>query len=276
MNLSLPSARAAPFKFQVCLRRGLRRSSFKLFCLLFVLFCLNTCRSHKKITTVDVGDGTFYTSCYPIESLYVPSCKLDISYGNPSVSLNSSIYIQSDSICYFRGKWLLVEMRGIIYRDSFLVVNYWDRICYKGTNDYLQRITGYPVNPESLLMLFTADQCEETWRNKFNFIISAGNSDKILMQGTNRSLLEMNINTGDRTIDNITLYNNQQRQPLFSATYSDYHHYPQFVLPTAFDISAHDGNTPIRIKANFQQILFDQPQTVDISIPSRYQVVVLE
>jgi len=253
-----------------------------IYCLLSIVYCLfaiSSCRSHKKITApvAETVEGTaFFASCYPIESLYVPSCRLEVSYGNQSLSLTGSIYIRPDSVCFFRGRILIDVMRGVIYRDSFLVVNYLEGICYKGKNDYLQKVTGYPVNPESLMMLFTADRCEETYRNKFNFIATAGSSDKILMQGQNRSLLEMNINTGNRTIENIFLYNSQQRQPLFSATYSAYEQYPQFVLPTFIDISAHDGNTPIRIKASIQQILFNQPQRVNVSVSSRYKVVVLE
>ena len=185
--------------------------------LLFLIIGVNACRSHKKITTVDTAEGTFYTSCYPIENLFVSSCKLEITHGNQTYSLNGSIYIRPDSICYFRGSMVFEAMRGIIYRDSFVVVNYLQRTCYKGKNDYLQKVTGYPVNPESLLMLFTADRCEEAYRNKFDFIPAIGSADKILMQGKNRSLFEININANDRTIDNITLYNSQQRQALFSA-----------------------------------------------------------
>ena len=250
---------------------------FDYLILLFLMIGMSACRSHKKVTVVERDlEAVVYTSCYPIESLFVPSCKLEISFGNQSVSLNSSIYISPDSIFYFNGRLLIGGFRGIIYRDSFVMVNYLDRICYKGKNDYLQKVTGYPINPESLMMLFTADRCEEAYRNKFNFITAASSNDRILMQGTDRSLLEMNINTNDRTIGNMVMYNSGQRQASFSAAYSGYRQYPQFVMPTVFDISAHDDNTPIRIKANFQQILFDQPQEVDISVPSRYQVVILE
>ena len=214
---------------------------FNLIVLFFLIAGMNACRSHKKTTASDVdldlpspSETAFYTSCYPIESLYVPSCKLEISTGGNSFSLNGSIYIRSDSVCYFRGRWMLIEaMRGAIYRDSFVVVSYLERKCYKGKNDYLQKITGYPVNPETMMLLFTADRCEEAYRNI-----------------------------------------NRQQQPLFSVAYSDYKPYPQFVLPTVFDISAHDGTNPIRIKANFQQILLNQPQVVNI--PSNYEVVVLE
>jgi len=128
---------------------------------------------------------------------------------------------------------MIEAVRGAIYRDSFLVVNYIERVCYKGRNEYLQRIAGYPVNPESLMMLFTDDKCEGAFRYS------------------------------------------PQRQDIFSVAYSDYVQYPNFALPTAVDISAHDGQTPIRIKANFQQILFNQPQQVNISVPSRYKVLVL-
>ncbi|MDR1171444.1 MAG: DUF4292 domain-containing protein [Bacteroidales bacterium] len=253
-------------------RRGLT-----LILLLIAIISADSCRSHRKATTpAPVEDRGVYTSCYPIESISVPSCNLEISDGGKSYSLSGNIYIRPDSICYFRGRLVVEVMRGVIYRDSFVVVNYLDRVCYKGKNEYLQKVTGYPVNPESLMMLFTADRCEETYRNKFNFIVAAGKSDKIMMQGKSHSLLEMNINTDDHTIEDIALYNGQQRKALFSATYGGYNQYSQFILPTIFDISAHNGKRPIRIKANFQQILFNQPQQVNMSIPSKYKVVVLQ
>ena len=248
---------------------------------LFLILGMNACRSHKKTVASDIdpsrSETEFYTSCYPIESLYVPSCKFEISLNGASFPLNGSIYIRSDSICYFRGKLLFEAMRGTIYRDSFVVVNYLDRVCYKGKNDYLQKVTGYPVNPQTLMMLFTADRCEETYRNKFSFtILPAAKKDQLLMQGENRTLLEMNLNANDRTIENIALYNSRQRQALFSATYSDYKPYQQFVLPTVFDITAHDGAKPMRIKAGFQQILFNQRQVVNMVVPEGYRVEVLE
>jgi len=247
---------------------------FCLVALLFLMIGMSSCRSHKKIPAPVSVETAFYTSCYPIKRLYVPSCKLEISDGGNSFSLNGSIYIHADSICYFRGRWLMMEaMRGVVYRDSFVVVSYLERICYKGKNDYLQKITGYPVNPETLMMIFTADRCEEAYRNKFNFTAVTGKNNQLLMQGENRSLLEMSINNDDHTIENIALYNSRQR---FNAAYSGYEKYPQFVLPTIFDISANDGAKNIRIKANFQQILFNQPQEVNMRAPSGYQMVILE
>jgi len=257
--------------------KALNMKSFHL-CLiglLFLMIGMNACRSHKKTSApASPVEAAFYTSCYPIESLYVPSCKLEISDGGNSFSLNGSIYIRADSVCFFRGRWLMMEaMRGVIYRDSFVVVSYLERTCYKGKNDYLQKITGYPVNPESLMMLFTADRCEEAYRNKFNFTSVAGKNNQLLMQGENRSLLEMNINPNDGAIENIVVYNNRQR---FSAAYSDYEQYSQFVLPTVFNISANDGEKNIRIKASFQQILFNQSQNVNVNVPSGYKLVLME
>ncbi len=245
-------------------------------CILIVIG-VNACRSHKTAVTTTTPESTaFRSSCYPIESITVPKCKLEIFDGKKSLSLNGSIYIRPDSICYFSGKWLFFEMRGVIYRDSFAVVNYMDRVCYKGKNDYLQKITGYPVTPQSLLMLFTADRCEKVYKEEFDFMSVTGKSDKIMMQGKNRSLLEMSINTDDQTVENIVLYNSRQRQAIFSATYSRYNQYEQFTLPTVFDISAHDGKNPIRIKADFQQILFNQPQQINFNIPSKYKIVTLQ
>ena len=245
--------------------------------LLLAIVGINACKSSKKTAIPEPLEGlAFYSSCYPIESLYVPTCKLEISDGDRFFPLNGSIYIQPDSICYFRGKLIVEAVRGVIYRDSFFIVNYIERTCYKGKNDYLQKITGYPVNPESLMMLFTADRCEDAYRNKLNFIIAAGSKDKIMMQGKNRSLLEMSINADNQTIEDVALYHNQQRQALFGAAYGGYTQYQQFLLPTAFDISAHDETKPIRIKANFQQILLNQPQQINFTVPSKYKTVILQ
>ena len=255
-----------------------RRFPFWLIALLLVIFGMSACRSHKKVqvsSRIETEDAAFYSSCYPIESLWIPSCKLEITVGRQPYSLNGSIYIRSDSICYFSGKWLLFEIRGAIYRDSYVIVNYLERVCYQGKNDDLQKVTGYPVNPESLMMLFTADRCEDAWRNKLNYTITATRNDQILMQGENRSWLEMSLNTKDRTVQEIVMYNSQQRQPVFSAAYSSYDSYPQFVQPTVFDISAHVGEDPIRIKANFREVLFNQPQQVNIRVPSQYKVITL-
>jgi len=244
--------------------------------LLLVILGMNACRSHKKTTALTDSEPeatAFHTSCYPIESLWVPSCKLEISFGKQSFSLNGSVYIRPDSVCYFRGRMIVDVIRGAIYRDSFIVINYLERVCYQGKNDYLQRFTGYPVNPESLMMLFTADQCQDVWRNRLNFFIMAGRKNQILMQGENRSLLEMHVDAQNQTIQKITMYGNQQQQPTFSAVYSEYNPFSQFVLPTVFDISAHLVENPIRIKASFREILFNQPQQVFISVPSKYEVL---
>jgi len=282
MNYELRTPEGSTKSITNCnLRLLILNSQFSIlnYSLLFLaVIAITSCRSHKKtVVSTPIEETSFYTSCYPIESLFVPSCKLDVSFGNQSLSLNGSIYIRRDSVCYIRGRLMIVEaVRGAIYHDSFIVVNYLQRICYKGKNEYLQKVTGYPVTPESLLMLFTADRCEKAYRDKFSFIIATGSSNKrILMQGKDRSLLEMTLG-GNNHIENIALYNSRQRQPVFSATYSDYNQRQPYVLPTGFDISAHDGEKSIHIKANFREILLNQPQEVNISVPSGYEVVILQ
>ena len=244
-----------------------------LFCILLVITCAFTCRSSKKTVTIEPKT---LTSCYPLESIYSPACKFDVVYAGNSYSFNGSIYIQSDSICYFRCRLLIEVLHGAIYRDSFVVVNYLERTCYEGKNDYLRQITGFPVSPKSLLMLLTADHCEETYRNSFNFEKTISDNDRILLQGDNRSLLEVNVNNENNTVENISLYNSRQRQALLSASYSGYNNYEQFNLPGSFDITVNDKNTSIKIKAAFQQLLLNQQQDVHLNVPSRYKVIVLE
>ena len=122
-------------------------------------------------------------------------------------------------------------MRGAIYRDSFVVINFLERTCYTGKNDYLEKITGYPVNPQSIMRLLTADKCENTYRR---------------------------IN------------------PSFKVDYSGFNKYPRWELPSIVNISASDGENNIRIRANFQQILFDTSEKISINVPSSYKVVELK
>jgi len=249
-----------------------------IFIFLAIAAGINGCRPQRKATATDAAAVTFYNQCFPIESFFAPSCRLELSMGGQTFSLNGSIYIRPDSVFYFRGRMMLFDVvRGAIYKDSFVVVNYIERVYYTGKNEFLQKTTGFPVNPESLMMLFTADRCEETYRNKLNFVITAGSrADRILMYDPNRNALEITINSDVQTIENITLSNNRQRQPLFSAIYSNYDQFEKFKLPASLNITAHDGVNPIRIIANFQQIQLNQPQQINISIPSNYQMIVLE
>ena len=74
-------------------------------------------------------------------------------------SLSGSIFVIPDSIFFFRGRLLIDVMRGAIYNNSFVIVNYLERTVYKGKNDFLQNIAGFPVNPKTLLLLLTNDEC---------------------------------------------------------------------------------------------------------------------
>ncbi len=244
--------------------------------LLLLVASLGACRSRKPAVTETTRSSTaFYTSCYPIESITVPKCKLDITLGNKSYSLNSSIYIRPDSVCYFRGTILMEVVRGVIYKDSFVVLDRYHRICYKGSNEYLSRMIGYPVNPEILYMLFTGDRCEDIYREKFGFKVTAENNNKIVLRGQNRNFLEIEINSDNQTTGSITAYNRQQNQAGFKTSYSQYQQYQHFLLPTVFDILAKQDKSTVKINAVFQGIVFDQPQAINFSIPDGYKMITL-
>ncbi len=238
---------------------------------IFLLLCLSAgfiaCRTHKPVTT---ETGMLYSSCYPIESITIPHCKLSIKDGNKSYQLNGSIYIRPDSVFYFRGTVMGVEMvRGVIYHDSFAIINRWDRICFKGNNQYLSNLTGYPINPEILFLLFTADRCEEAYKEKLGFRVTSGQTSQVMVLGSNRSTLEMKFNPENSTTESITSY---KQQTGFKATYGQYQQFQQFLLPTVLDISASGGGSNIQINTTYQEILFDQPQSINFSIPSGYQI----
>ncbi len=243
--------------------------------MLLVVVGLCACRTHKPVAVTEtVPESTFYTSCYPVESISIPKCKLNITEGSKSNQLSGSIYIHRDSVCYFRGVLLVEVLRGVIYRDSFAVINRIDRICFKGKNDYLSKFAGYPVNPESLFMLFTADRCEAIYTEKLGFRITAENDRKIVME-SNLNLLEMNI-SDNHTMEHIALYGPGQKQAKFSTTYKQYNQCQQFMMPTVLDIFAHDGKNSIKINAGFQEVSFNQSQKINFSVPAGYKVVTLQ
>jgi len=134
--------------------------------ILLITSIVSSCRT-KNQAVVDAPTHSDLTeSCYTIESFSVPSCRLEISGSNiQSISLNGSIFVIPDSVFYFRGRLLIDVVRGAIYRDSFVVVNFLERTVYKGKNSFLQNMVGFPVNPKSLLILMTDDNCGVKYLN---------------------------------------------------------------------------------------------------------------
>ena len=258
------------------LRKHYSGNIFRITAILIVIVGVGSCRTRKPVVA---GDKTaVLSSCYDIAGITVPKCDLTIADGNKSYQLTGSIYIRPDSVCYFRGVYLnMVEvMRGVIYRDSFAVINRQERICFKGKNEYLSRFTGFPVTPETLLMLFTADRCEDIYKNKLGFRITETDNNKVVMQARNGNTLEMKIDDDNRTVQSIALHSRYRNQTVFGAEYGKYRQHGQLMLPKSFEITATDGKTPVKININFRQILFDQSQKINFSIPSGYKVIVLE
>ena len=137
---------------------------------LIVIFSVSSCKS-KRVVVVEEKqeekqeETDMFASCYQIDNFSVTSCRLEVSGSNiQSVSLSGSIFIIPDSIFFFRGRLLIDVVRGIIYRDSFVVVNYLERTVFKGKNEFLENMVGFQVNPKSLLMLLTDDDC---WNKYF-------------------------------------------------------------------------------------------------------------
>ncbi len=249
-------------------------TAFRTALLLLTVVMLGACRSHKK--AVSGEPAAVVSSCYSIGSITVPKCDLNITDGGKSYRLTGSIYIKPDSVCYFRGVYgnLMEVTRGVIYRDSFAVINRPERICFKGKNDYLSRFVGYPVTPETLLMLFTADRCEDFYRTGLGFRVIEKDNDKVVMQTRTGNSLEMKINTDNR-VESVALHSLYRKQTIFDAAYGKYRQYGGLMLPGVFDIAATDGRTSVKISIDFRDILFDQPQTINFGIPPGYKVVML-
>ena len=141
--------------------------------LLFILIICSGitggCRSKKALVAEEERQQEqqeLPVTCYPIEIFSVPSCRLEISgSGIQSVSLSGNIFVIPDSVFFFRGRLLIDVLRGAIYNNSFVVINYLERTVYRGSNDFLQNIVGFPVNPKTLLMLLTDDECGSRFIN---------------------------------------------------------------------------------------------------------------
>jgi hypothetical protein len=195
---------------------------------IFVLIATMTvgCRKSKSVTATDITERAEIGSRkLEIGNYHAPSCRLEISIGGQSFSLGGSIYIQPDSVFYFRGRMLIDVVRGAIYQDRFVVVNYLERVYYTGSNTFLQSIAGFPVNPQSLMEIFTDDSPE------------------------------------------------LNRLTMFNVVYDNYNQSERFDLPTFISISAQHDTTPIRIRANLGQIVLNQPQQINLNIPSNYREI---
>ncbi len=246
------------------------RSSFgRIFCLLIVVAVLsNACRTQKKPTTEEKKDSEFYETCYPAESISFNGCKLNITVGGNSLQLNGSIYARRDSAVFFRGTMLVEVVRGVVYRDSFAVINRLERICYKGSNEYLSRMAGYPVNPESLTMLLTADRCDEAYRRMGFKTVSR--NDKMMLYTDNIGL-EISVNPETQTTQNIISTGNRN-QTSFRADYSRYVPVSRCNLPGLINVSAFDGKTAFRFSADFPEIIFNEHRSIRFDVPKGYKI----
>lgn len=235
--------------------------------------CLHACRSHKTVTSTAETD--FYASCYPIESITVSKCKLNITENNKSYRLNADLYIDPDSVCYFRGTLMVEIIRGVIYRDSFAIINRPERICYKGKTEFLSNFAGVTVTPESLFLLFTADKCEKVYRENFSYKLT-DKGNMIFLREKSGSSLQMFLNETDQTIEKIAAHNPRLKDTKFNITYGQYQRYGQFILPSFFDIFAGTDRNFLRFEIDFQDIWLNRPHNINFAVPSGYKTIILQ
>jgi hypothetical protein len=234
----------------------------------FVTFVtLSGCRSGKNtVRTDDIVSENAVGSCYSLSNVTVNKCKWNISHAGKSYQLNGSIYINPDSICYFRGAMLIEVFRGVIERDSFAVLNRLERVCYKGSNSYLSRMCGYPVTPKSLCLLFTAERCEKAYR-EMGFGVTASSRKILLANHPNN--LELYLDDNQR-IERIAVTGQAAGSEI---SYRNYQQWSDLFLPSAMDISFRMKNNDIKINVVLQDFLLNTPQSVHFSIPSDYKIV---
>jgi hypothetical protein len=237
----------------------------------FVVFAMvSGCRSGKNtVKTEDTVSENAVSSCYSLSSVTVSKCKWNISQEGKSFQLDGSLYIDPDSICYFRGTKLVDVFRGIIKRDSFAMVSYLERVCYTGSNNYLSRMCGYPVNPKSLYLLFTADRCEKAYR-EMGFGVTASNRKMLLSNHPNS--LELYLDENNQHIEKISVIGQAAGAGI---SYRNYRQWSDWVLPSTIDISFRMKNSDVKINAVLQDFLLNTPQSVNLKIPSGYKTVML-
>ncbi|GHT24996.1 hypothetical protein FACS189430_10930 [Bacteroidia bacterium] len=224
-----------------------------------------------KTDDISGEDGGYAAaSCYSPGSIAVRKCKWNILHEGKSFQLDGSLYMRPDSIVFFRGAKLVEVFRGVIKRDSFAVISPLERVCYKGSNDYLSRMCGYPVNPKSLYLLFTANRCEQAYRD-MGFGVTAANRRILLSNHPNS--LELYLDEHNRHIEKITVIGAAAGS---GVSYSDYRQWSDWLLPSAIDISFRMKNSDFKINAVMQDFQFNTPQSVNFKIPSGYSIINLE
>ena len=237
--------------------------------ILIIIACLlDSCRTPKSSVTSQTDDTSLYTACYPWESVTFNNCKLNVSLNGKSLQMNGNIYARRDSVIYFRGVMLVEVLRGVIYRDSFAIINRLERICYKGSNDYLQRITGYPVNPDGLMLLLTADRCEATFR-QMGFE-SAERNNKMMLYSGNMGL-EINTNAETQNTESIISAGGRNKT-MFRANFLRYTKVSRYKLPNMIEVSASDDKTEFKLSAEFPEILVDKHRPIQFVVPNNYKI----
>ncbi|MDR1864268.1 MAG: DUF4292 domain-containing protein [Bacteroidales bacterium] len=236
------------------------------------------CRLHKPVTAPDASPSgkAAYTSCYPMESITVSKCRWSISEGGRTHQLNGKIHIRPDSICYFLGTTAMgIEVfRGVVREDSFAMINRPERICYRGSNAYLSRMTGCPVNPRMLYLLFTADCCTQAYR-AMGFSVTERDG-RMVIYGKNANSLEFSVDTEHRTVESVSVQGQGSAPHGFGIAYRQYRSFPLFALPSVLDISARSNAGTIGVNAVLQEITFDSKQKVNFRIPEQYKTVWLK
>ncbi|MDR3094539.1 MAG: DUF4292 domain-containing protein [Bacteroidales bacterium] len=228
------------------------------------------CRSGRNAAkTEDIISENAVTSCYSPSSIAVNKCKWNISQEGKSYQLNGNLYIRPDSICFFRGVMLVEVFRGVVKRDSFAVISHLERVCYRGSNNYLSRMCGYPVNPQSLYLLFTANRCEQAYR-EMGFGVTASNR-KILLSNQPNSL-ELYLDENTQRIEKITVIGQAAGSGI---SYRNYQQWSDWVLPSTIDISFRMKSSDFTISAVLQDFLFNTPHPVNFKIPTGYKTVTL-
>jgi hypothetical protein len=231
--------------------------------LLGLAVALAACHGGKN-AVVSQASADSLATCYPIRSLTAAKCRWEISEGANSYRLTGSLYLKPDSICYFRGSMMVEVFRGVVKQDSFLLINRVDRICYSGSNSFLSRLLGFPVSPQMLYLLFTADACEERYRS-LGFHLTRAADRLTLAQPACR--LEARLS--DRRLSHIDLHG----ATTGTVDYAQFQPFGKFMLPAETNLSISRKQGVATIKTIMQDVILDREMPVNMQIPQGYMQV---
>lgn len=150
-----------------------------LICCLGML--LPGCKTQRQIGIEEPLQPTL--ECLAMPPLEARGCAITVGTASGSLSANGDIYLDGDSLVYFRATFLVELARGLITRDSFALINRLERSYILEPLPRLNALMPFPLSSGLPYQLLSGSPCLESWLlGQASQQISEGDSTRISLR----------------------------------------------------------------------------------------------